>query len=80
MRQRYDGRGELEGTRGNLKGLQTSFQKETQYDLATSGCRFDEEDYDEKKAEAKPASVMEGSRDGDEDEQRSNSHPKVSSR
>ena len=56
------------------------FQNKAQYDLATSGCRFDEEDNDEKEAEAEPASVMEGSSDGEEDEQRSNHHPEMNFR
>ena len=76
IRQKYDEREKLEGTKENLNGL----KKKIQYDLATSRRRFDEEDYDEKEAEAQPASVMERSSNGDEDEQRSNCHPEMSFR
>ena len=48
--------------------------------IFTSSRRFDEENYDEKEAEAEPASVLEGSSDGAEDEQRSNHRAKMGSR
>ena len=47
--------------------------------IFTSSRRFDEENYDEKEAEAEPASVLEGSSDGAEDEQRSNHRAKMGS-
>ena len=52
---------------------------QTKYDF-TSSRRFNEENYDEKEAEAEPASVLEGSSDGAEDEQRSNHRAKMGSR